>query len=161
MNTSLVYLMFASWFICGCATTDHTATKLHVDKNMANDDIAIRKLYADNAITLSAGDISALSRFYDKEIIQLPPNSPAMVGWESIRSTLHSELKGITVDATIEVVEVSISDDWAFARGTYRTVATPQKGGQQSEAKGNWLDILRRQQDGSWKIARSTWTNKE
>lgn len=84
-----------------------------------------------------------------------------MTGWVAIRSALEGELLTISVAATVEVAEVRVADSWAFARGTYRTVATPHGDGPPTESRGNWLDILKRQPDGSWKISRSTWSNKE
>lgn len=79
----------------------------------------------------------------------------------AIRSTLEGELLSISVAATIGVAEKRVADSWAFARGIYRTVAAPNRDGPPTETRGNWLDILRRQPDGSWKISRSTWSNKE
>lgn len=128
---------------------------------MVDQQTAIRRLFADNAAALSAGDISALAAFYTKDAIQLPPNAPALVGWEAIRSSLQKELHGLRVEASVEVLETIIAGGWAFARGTYRTVVTPRGDGRRMETKGNWLDILQQQPDGSWKISRSTWTNEE
>ena len=123
--------------------------------------MAIRNLFADNAAALSAGNISALARLYEQNAIQFPPNSRPLTGWAAIRSKLESELQGIKVAATIEVVEVCTAESWAFARGTYRMVTTPLEGSQQEVTTGNWLDILRRQPDNSWKITRSTWSSEE
>jgi uncharacterized protein (TIGR02246 family) len=161
MKTSLILLMAAAAFLCGCTTTSPTTSQAHPDTAPPDDIAAIRKLFADNAAALTAGDLAALARIYEEDAIQLPPNSPALTGWEAIRSTLENGFKGIKVAATIEVVEVSTANSWAFARGTYRTVTNPQGGGQPTVATGNWLDILRRQPDGSWKIARSTWSSEE
>ncbi|HEV2434962.1 MAG TPA: SgcJ/EcaC family oxidoreductase [Verrucomicrobiae bacterium] len=173
MKTSLILLMATSAFLCGCATTSPTTSQspatsqgpttsqVHTDIPSPDNLAAIRQLYASNAAALNAGDTSSLARLYEKDAIQFPPNSPALIGWEAIQSELESELEGIKVAATIEIAEVIIADQWTFARGTYRMVTTPQSGGEQTVAMGNWLDILRRQPDSSWKIARSTWTIQE
>ncbi|HUA38065.1 MAG TPA: SgcJ/EcaC family oxidoreductase [Candidatus Sulfopaludibacter sp.] len=161
MKTPLMLLTFTWMFLGGCAVTGPTAGRTHPDPALADDLAAVRKLFADNAAALSAGDTSALARFYTADAIQFPPNSPALIGWEAIRSKLESELKGIKVAATVKVTEVVIAGDWTFARGTYRMVTTPQGGGEQTVAAGNWLDVLKRQPDRSWKIARSTWTIEE
>ncbi len=161
MKTLLILLIATSAFLCGCTTTNPTTSRMHADTATTDDFTAIKKLFADNVTALSAGDPSALAKFYEEDAIQFPPNSPALTGWETIRSALESELKDIKVVATIEVVEVFTADNWAFARGTYQTVTTPQEGGQPTVATGNWLDILRRQPDDSWKIARSTWSSQE
>lgn len=161
MKAPLIPLTFNLVFLCGCAMTDPTASRMQRDTAREDDLAAVRKLFADDAAALSAGDTSALARFYEADAIQFPPNSPALIGWEAIRSKLESELKGIQVAATVKVTEAVVAGDWTFARGTYRMVTTPQGGGEQTVAIGNWLDILRRQPDGSWKIARSTWSSEE
>ena len=156
MKALLATLTFASGFLCGCASTDSVPSAL----NPTNDVAAIRKFYADNAAALSAEDISALERFYEGDVIQLPPDSPALKGWEAIRLSLQNEFKGVKLEAALDVIEVASAESWAFARGCYRIAVIQGEGGQRTEAVGNWLDILRRQPDGSWKIARSTWSNK-
>lgn len=126
---------------------------------MTSDELAIRTLYTRNVAALSAGDIAALTALYTDDAIQLPPNAPPLVGWAAISSSLKNELAGVRAEANVEVLETTTAGSWAFARGTYRTVVVPRNGGPQTDSTGNWLDILKRQEDGSWKIARSTWTN--
>lgn len=161
MKNPLIPLVAASVILSGCIGMSLSIPWTQADsaKTDKTDDVAaIRKLYADNAAALSAGDLSAMAKWYESDAIQLPPNSPALIGWDAIGSTLKGELEGITVAATIEVVEVCTADHWAFARGRYRMVTTPQGGGDEEVTIGNWLDILRRQPDNSWKIARSSWS---
>ena len=189
MKQLFIPLFAASTILCGCTGTDLNASRTQANPTAYNDDVAIKRqfpavandvaaierlsptstdditaikrLFAENAAALSAGDVSALARFYEQDVIQLPPNSPTLSGWEAIRSEMERELEGITVAATIEVVEVCTADHWAFARGSYRMVTTPQGGGDPQVTIGNWLDILKRQPDNSWKIARSTWSSED
>jgi ketosteroid isomerase-like protein len=51
---------------------------------MSDEQTIIRRLYADSAAALSGGDISALAVYYTQDAIQLPPNTPALVGWQAI-----------------------------------------------------------------------------
>lgn len=87
------------------------------------------------------------------------PSRRPLNGWEAIRSSLENELNEITIDAGVEVVEVVIAGSWAYARGHYRISTLPQAGGRGAVTTGSWLDILKRQADGSWRIARSAWSN--
>lgn len=160
MKKAFTGLFMAMVMVCGCLDTSPYTTRTLADPTTTNDIAAIRKLFADSAAALSAGDMSALAKCYEKDAIQLPPNSAVLIGWPAIRSEFERGLEGIKVAATIEVTEVCVADSWAFARGTYRMVTTPMGGGDDAVATGNWLDILRRQPDNSWKIARSTWSNE-
>ncbi|MFQ5737883.1 MAG: YybH family protein [Acidobacteriota bacterium] len=126
---------------------------------MVDEQTAIKRLYAANVAALKAKDVTALAAFYTDDAIQLPPSGPPLNGWEAIRSSLENELNGITIDANVEVVEVVIAGSWAYASGRYRTTIIPQAGGRGTVTTGSWLDILKRQADGSWTIARSAWSN--
>ncbi|RMF69689.1 MAG: SgcJ/EcaC family oxidoreductase [Calditrichaeota bacterium] len=128
---------------------------------MLDEKTAIENLYAENVAALIAGDVAALARFYTHDAIQFPPGAPPLVGWDAIRSSLEHELDGIALDATVEIVEVVIAGDWAYARGHYHTAVIPQAGGRRTVTTGSWLDILKRQADGSWKISRSAWSSYE
>jgi uncharacterized protein (TIGR02246 family) len=161
MKQSLILLIAASAFLCGCNILNPTTSQKVADKAASADRAVIKKLLEDNISALNAGDPSALGRYYEDDAIQFPPNSPALIGWDAIRSTLEKELNGIKLATTIDVVEIFTADTWAFTRCTYRIVTTPQGGGQPTVATGNWLNILRRQPDDSWKIARSIWTSEE
>ncbi|MFQ5472911.1 MAG: YybH family protein [Dehalococcoidia bacterium] len=126
---------------------------------MSDGETAIRRLYRASFAALNAQDMPSLAVFYTEDAIQLPPNRPPLVGWKEIRSSLENELSGITLEASFEIMEVVIAGIWAYARGEYRTSVVPEAGGQRTVATGSWLDILSRQTDGTWRIARSTWSN--
>ncbi len=126
---------------------------------MVDDQVQIERLYAANVAALEAGDVSVLAAFYAEDAIQLPPGGPPLEGWEAIRASLERELAGIEIAAGVEVLEVVVAGDWAFARGQYRTSVRPASGGRATEATGSWLDILQRQADGTWRIARSAWSS--
>ena len=126
---------------------------------MADDQALIRQVYATSVTALNAGDIAALEACYTQDAIQLPPNGPPLEGWPAIRSSLENELKGLAIEARVDVVEVVIAGVWAYARGDYTITAGPRGAVRRSVTSGSWLDILRREADGSWRIARSTWSD--
>lgn len=161
MKTSLILVIAASAFLCGCYVMNPTTSRTLAEKADTEDRAAISKMLQQNIIALNASDLSALARYYEEDAIQFPPNSPALTGREAIQSTLESGLKGVKVTATIKVVEVFTAERWAFAHCTYRMVTTPQGGGQPIVITGNWLNLLRRQPDDSWRIARSSWSSEE
>jgi ketosteroid isomerase-like protein len=68
-----------------------------------------------------------------------------------------------------------VTGDWGFDRGTYTITPTPKVAGEAAEGAsieqseigreldyaqtGKYLWILKRQPDGSWKIARGMWSS--
>lgn len=125
---------------------------------MSRDTRAIRDLYAANVAALEAGDVEALAELYTEGAIQLPPDRRPRVGRKAIRAGLRRELKGIRVEATVEIEELVVMGLWAYARGSYRTVVPSDTGKKDSVVEGSWLDILEWQDHGFWQILRSTWS---
>jgi len=89
----------------------------------------------------------------------MPPNAPAAVGKEAIKSAWQASFDQFASELTITTEETETAGDWTFGRGTYTVVLTPKAGGEPTEDTGKWLSISRRQTDGSWKIHRHIWNS--
>jgi len=50
--------------------------------------------------------------------------------------------------------ELNVAGDWAFARGPFELRLTPKPGGEPVVDRGKFIDVFRRQGDGSWRFAR-------
>lgn len=108
------------------------------------------------AAAWAAGDAVAIAEFYAEDAVLLPQNQPPIVGKKAIRSGYETVLEQFDVRGGSEVVDLEVGGDWAFMRGTYTTTVTPKEGGPPIEKDhGNWLWIVKRQADGSWKIFRA------
>jgi ketosteroid isomerase-like protein len=123
---------------------------------MDDDREQIKAIYAAITALLADGDIGGLSMYYTTDAIQFPPDRAPLMGWAEIRASLEKELEGISFNSTIDLLETVIVGDCAYAWGQFRAT-----GGQRSQTSGSFLDIFRRQPDGSWKISRSAWSNHE
>ncbi len=131
-------------------------------KTMQPDDREqIRQMYLATTRLLKAGDIQTLATYYTDDAIQFPPNRPPLEGWSEISASLENELSGIIFNSTLDVREVVITGDSGYAWGHFQAVITPMSGQTRSVTSGSFLDVLRRHTDGSWRIARSMWSNHE
>ena len=64
-----------------------------------------------------------------------------------------------THELTVSQDESQAADGWAFGQGTYQLKLTPKGRGKEIEDAGKWLNLIQRQPDGSWKIARHIWNS--
>ncbi|MBN1363185.1 MAG: SgcJ/EcaC family oxidoreductase [Syntrophaceae bacterium] len=128
-----------------------------VAKNSVQDSEAIKRLVGPEwEAAWAAGDAAAVAGFYTKDAVILPQNQIPIVGKSAIRSSYEAFFKKYTITGGSTVVEVEVSGDWAFMRGTYVTRVTDRKGsGPTEEDRGQWLWIVKRLSDGSWKIFRA------
>ena len=125
-----------------------------------NKDLAkIEELDKRDIAASKAQDYSKLLELWDKDAIAIPPDQDPIVGISQIANWLSQ-----SADAHYEITryehnfeERTIIGDWAFEWGSYISAAAPKDGGRRVESAGKLLRILKRQQDGEWKVARAIW----
>jgi uncharacterized protein (TIGR02246 family) len=102
-----------------------------------------------------SGNAADVTGLYADDALVLYPNRPPIVGKAAIQ-TYFSQFFGDFGQHEFELrsAEIEIAGSWAFDRGTYRWKGTPKAGGDSVEDHGKYVVILKRQSDGSWKVAR-------
>ena len=96
-----------------------------------------------------AKDLDRTVSFYAEGALVLPPNGPAVTTRDGIRNLWKSFLDGLTeISWTTTRVEAARSGDMAYLTGTYQMT---MKDG--TKDRGKFLDIWKKQTDGSWKVA--------
>jgi ketosteroid isomerase-like protein len=103
------------------------------------------------------GEIDRLLTLLSEDALFLPPDLPSIGGEE-----LHAWLGEFLAEWRIEWLgyrhdETEICGGLAFHRFSYSWRLEPKSGGQLQVSHGKGLHILRRNDDGEWKIARETW----
>ena len=107
----------------------------------------IRQSTADFVTAALANDADALASLYTEDALFMPPNEPAVVGRDAIRTRLAAD----TYQAfTLQVSSVEGRGDLAYSRGTYTIRFQPGNEGDFIDDTGKWLVVHRKQADGSW-----------
>lgn len=112
----------------------------------AADIAAIRAVGDDFPGLFMAGDCDALLEFYTPNATVMPPNAPAMHGREAIRGLFESFPPLTHFELNID--EIDGRADLAFVRGTFKM--TMDVDGVSVDDVGKYIEIRRRQADGSW-----------
>jgi len=106
---------------------------------------------------IAAGDMAEYLRVLTDDAEFMPPNNVAKAGTE-LRTWLSEFVRDFRVEwlafSSVETVGVG---DLAYHAFTYTWRVTPRVGGEGKVSSGKGLHILRRQADGSWRIAREIW----
>jgi uncharacterized protein (TIGR02246 family) len=103
---------------------------------------------------VKAKDINRLISLLTDDIIMMHPNRPAVMGKDANRTDLLAALEKFNIDQTVVSDEVAVAEEWAFDRSRATTTLTPVSGGNAITVRSKSVTILRRQADGSWRIAR-------
>jgi len=124
----------------------------------AQAEAAIKKLSIDDWCKAEgARDLAAKMRLLTTDAVLLPPGGQSVVGHPAIRAWHEAAWKGNTYQCSGTVDELQVLGEWGFARGTFSGVLTPTSGGAPARDSGKFINVVRRQSDGTWKLARVIW----
>jgi ketosteroid isomerase-like protein len=96
------------------------------------------------------GDVVGTARLYTPDAVLMPPNHPNVSGQSAISDYLGTFPKVARFSASND--EIDGCGDIAYVRGRYEMTLEPE-GGEPFIDCGAYLEIRRRQDDGSWLIA--------
>jgi uncharacterized protein (TIGR02246 family) len=106
---------------------------------------AIRAMTGEYVRHFNAGDADRLvSEFYAQDAHFLPPNHPMVTGQSQIRDTIRAFLEAGFAELVIRPVQINSSGDLAYVIGTFSL-------GRPTSDTGKYLEVHRRQADGSWR----------
>ena len=126
----------------------------------AEDEAAIRAVDAEWARVATAGDGAALTALYAWDATLLPPNEPVAKG-EAMKKYNDDMINSFSGPTELTTTAVEGRGDLAYAVGIYRATLTPKK----ASAKplptdvGKYLEVLKKQADGSWKVVYDMWSS--
>ena len=150
-----VFVLFMCFPILGCRSSVPTGLS-EADK------AAIRKnTEAVVAISNAApNDYDAYVRAdYTEDAIVLPPNMPAVQGWEAIKDYIAKQSQSLHFE--VNILEIDGRGDLAYVRGTYSfTYKAPDGSGPATDI-GKYIEIWRKQSDGSWKVIRDIFSSDQ
>ena len=114
----------------------------------------IYELWREYATAVNDGDLDQWIWLWVEHGIQMLPNEPPRIGKEQIYAAMKLHLDQFLIsNMVINTEEVQILGDRAYAYGTYNFKRVSKEGGPKMSCSGNFLDILEKQVDCSWKIA--------
>ena len=99
----------------------------------------------------NAGHFDVVSNLYTEDAVRMPPGQEPHSGREAIAADL-ANYAGVTIALTHDGSEMS--GDMMSAWGTYELYDRETGDAVQN---GPWMNIARKGEDGSWKIARDIW----
>jgi uncharacterized protein (TIGR02246 family) len=113
---------------------------------------AIRATDSAFVAAANAGNVDGVAAVYASDAALLPPNLPPQKGREAIRSFWGGFLKAYTVRFEIGSDTIEGRGDLAYNLGHYRFTAVPKAKGDPGVAdEGKFVEILKKQPDGSWR----------
>jgi uncharacterized protein (TIGR02246 family) len=119
----------------------------------------IRRLRESYMRAQDAGDAEACVAHWADDGVLLPPNEPAVSGREALISWYRRVFNESRFAFRISFDEIQVVGGWSFARGSYAGSIIPKDGSEPIHEEGKYLEIHKRDADGSWKFARHIWNS--
>jgi ketosteroid isomerase-like protein len=117
-----------------------------------SDLVGIRAADSAFAASANAGNIDGVVAVYATGAALLPPNLPPQKGGAAIRSFWAGFLDAYTVQFELGSDTIEGRGDLAYNLGHYRFTAVPKAKANPGVAdEGKFLEILKREPDGTWK----------
>ena len=106
-------------------------------------------------------DAKTIASYFTEDCVLMAPDKPATKGREQVRAYYQSIFDAFSPRLKSGYDEVSVSGDLAYGRGFATVELTPKNGGPTTVSAAKYLNILRRQSDGSWRTSHDIWNNDE
>ena len=113
-----------------------------------DDEQAILEIWSTYTEARVAGDAETWLGLWDEDGIRMAPGAPA-VDFATFAPGTPERFANPPASMDINAEEVVVSDDWAYSRGTFTV---------DDAVEGKFLTIFRRQEDGSWRIYRDSFS---
>jgi uncharacterized protein (TIGR02246 family) len=116
---------------------------------------AIRHVEQEFVQAQLAGNLDSVLALRTADIVWLAPNAPFLAGKAAIREFLQKSGSPLMTHFEVTPLWTEGRGDLAYNRGKY--TATMVAGRDTTQEVGKYLQIWRRQDDGSWRIAVDIW----
>ncbi len=96
---------------------------------------------------------------YTEDAVVLPPNAPAIQGWDAIKAYIVAENTSLHFE--VSMIEIEGQGNLAYVRGTYSMTFVPPGGSGTAKDTGKYIEIWRKQSDGAWKVIRDIFNSDQ
>jgi uncharacterized protein (TIGR02246 family) len=146
------------WLFAAAVAPTALACSAAAPKSDPQADVAAINAIRDREIAyVAAGKTDSLLTLYTNDVVLMPPGEPVVTGVDALKKWTEAMLAQASVSGRYTSSQVSVAGDMAVDRYTGTIAATPKGGAPGSEEHMKGVHVLRRQADGTWKIAQDVW----
>lgn len=147
LRSSLATSVLAVFILLGLST-----------QSVAEDNLeAIDAVRMDFNAASMASDALALADLLDRDAVWVPPGQVAILGREAIKAFYVNRFADKRTVITLHPGAIQLMGDWAVLHSTFSRVDADRLDQDEQKFSGNYLWVLRKQSDGSWKVAHDIW----
>lgn len=154
MSCRLASMITIALCLLACAESDQEAQSNRSDVQ------AIAQLFIEFSAAFNEADLESLRSMYADDALLMPPGEASLTGPDAIIEQMWAPMfETFEVEADLPIREIESWGDWGFVRGTYQMQLDPHAGGDPMRDEGQFIDVVRKDSTGDWKIARAIWNS--
>jgi len=164
-----VFLSAVAMLLLVACDNDPRATDSQLAQQVITDRAAVAQLYATWRRAVEEGDRQQYVDLLDENITMVPPGATDIVGREAYATFLIPVFENAEYKIeSLGDIDIQIEGDIALARYDYIVYVSMKAGVanitdsaaalDQMVNKSKYLDVLKRQADGGWKVLRHMWS---
>lgn len=146
-------LLFSLWLISIPTTMAQTETE--------KDKILITAVSNARAKAFNEMNANEIAKYFTSDGVLMAPGMHASIGQKAVVEYYQAIFDEFDVVLKSYYVEVEVSGNMAYGRGEAIVHATSKIGGEESISKSKYLNILERQDDGTWLTTHDIWNANE
>lgn len=127
--------------------------------NTENDVAAINAAQDRELAMAATGNADSMATVVTSDAELMPPNEPAVHGLDAMKKWAETMFSQASLSGRYTSSDVTVSGDLAVARYTGELTITPKAGGAPVTERIKGIHVMKRQPDGSWKIAQDVWNS--
>ena len=152
MHIRLVSAITMTLCLLGCADSGQDPPSTESDAQ------AIEQLFDQFTAAFNDEDLEILRSLYTDDALLIPPGQASVIGPDAIIDEMWAPtFDGFEVEAQLPIDEIQSGGEWGFVRGTYQMQLDPRAGGDPISEEGRYIDVVKKDANGVWKIARAIW----
>jgi uncharacterized protein (TIGR02246 family) len=121
---------------------------------MDNDEQQIRSLIETWLRATREGDVDTVLSLMTEDVVFLVPGQKPMVGRSAFGDALRAVLGKHAIESSSDIDEIAVFGDMAYCRTRMSVTVSSKHDHTPMLRTGHTLSILRRGEDGKWRIAR-------
>lgn len=126
-----------------------------------NDVQVITEISKARADAFNNGDALGIAIHFTDDAVLMPPGQPSLIGPQAVENYYQAIFDEYHTELTSEYREVEVSGNLAYGRGYAKVKLTPKNGGESSYAESEYINILKKQADGTWKTTHDIWNSSD
>lgn len=122
---------------------------------------AITNVSKARAAAFNHSNAAEIAAHFTEDAVLMAPGQAAGIGKEAVQAYYQSIFDVYVPELSSHYEDVEVSGDLAYGRGFAEVTLIPREGGAPITSTSKYLNILKRQPDGSWKTTHDVWNGNE